>query len=329
MIQKSFFDPIRILAMRILLVFLGRWATAVLLIALTTPAHAGRYALVVGNDSYQHISPLKNARADAKAMAEALRTAGFKVSLATDQKQGDFKKTLRNFKSQLQGGDEVIVFYAGHGVQIAGANYLLPIDMAGEDEEQVKDEAVSLQRVLDDLQDQKAKFSLAIVDACRDNPVKGRGRTVGTRGLAPTTAVDGQMILFSAGTGQQALDRLGDGDDSPNSLFTRIFVKEAAKPGVPIHQALRNVRTEVVRLAKSVNHQQTPAIYDQSTGEFFLKRGAPEPDALPVVVAEPVREKPLTTTKAEPLPPKKVAPPPEPEAAPKKTGKAMDALPSF
>lgn len=236
-------------------------------------ALAARHALVIGNDDYKHVSPLKNARADAKVMAEQLEKSGFKVKLALNQKQGDFKKAIRTFKNQLAGGDEVVFFYAGHGVQIGGANYLLPIDMSGEDEDQVKDDAISLQRVLDDFLEQKTRFALAIVDACRDNPFKGRGRNLGTRGLAPTSAADGQMVIFSAGTGQQALDRLGDNDRSPNGLFTRVFVEEMKKPGVPVHQALRNVRGQVVRLAKSVGHQQTPAIYDQAVGEFIFTPG--------------------------------------------------------
>lgn len=80
-----------------------------------------------------------------------------------------------------------------------------------------------LQRMLDDIQDSKAKFALAIIDACRDNPFKTAGRTIGGRGLAATSAASGQMIIFSAGAGQQALDRLNDNDKDPNGLFTRIF----------------------------------------------------------------------------------------------------------
>ena len=248
---------------------------AVLLFAVLLPfsAQAARQALVIGNDTYTHITPLKNARADARAMAKSLEGAGFKVTLKTDLTEKQMTRALRDFKSGIAGGDEAVFFYAGHGVQLGGANYLLPTDLNGEDEAQVRDDAVSLQRVLDDLQEQKAKFTLAIIDACRDNPFKGQGRNIGTRGLAPTSAADGQMVIFSAGAGQQALDRVGPSDKNPNGLFTRIFIKEMDKPGVPVHDALRNVRDEVVRQAKGVNHAQTPAIYDQSTGKFFFKRG--------------------------------------------------------
>ena len=112
-----------------------------------------------------------------------------------------------------------------------------------------------------------------MIDACRDNPFKSSGRSViGTRGLAPTTAATGQMIVFSAGTGQQALDKLGPNDKSKNGLFTRVFVKEMQKAGVSVDRVVRNVRTEVVALAKSVGHNQVPAIYDQVVGEFYFKQ---------------------------------------------------------
>jgi hypothetical protein len=234
---------------------------------------ANRKALVIGNDSYQKVSPLVNAREDAKVLAESLNSLGYKVTLKLDVTEKQFKSELRSFKNQVQPGDEVALFYAGHGVQIASTNYLLPIDIGGQSEEEVKDEAVSLQRLLDDMNEKGAKFTLAMIDACRDNPFKGSGRSVaGGRGLAPTTAATGQMIVFSAGSGQQALDKLGPSDRSKNGLFTRVFVKEMQKPGVSVDRVVRNVRSEVVSLAKSVGHDQVPAIYDQVVGEFYFKQ---------------------------------------------------------
>ena len=120
--------------------------------------------------------------------------------------------------------------------------------------------------------ERKARFTLAMIDACRDNPFKGMGRNIGGRGLAPTTAATGQMVIFSAGAGQQALDKLGPADKSRNGLFTRIFLKEMQKPGISVDKVVRNVRAEVVELAKSVGHEQVPAIYDQVVGEFYFKK---------------------------------------------------------
>lgn len=230
-----------------------------------------KLALVIGNDSYINIGKLKNAREDARTMAENLQSINYKVTLKLDVTQKEMKSTIRNFANSVQGGDEVVIFYAGHGVQIQGANYLLPIDLEVENEPQVKDDAVQLQRILDDMANSKARLTLAIIDACRNNPLpQGNGRTLGGRGLATTNPASGQMIIFSAGSGQEALDKLGKNDISKNGLFTRIFVTEMKKPGLTVDRILRNVRIEVVEKAKSINHEQTPAIYDQVVGDFYF-----------------------------------------------------------
>jgi hypothetical protein len=234
------------------------------------PVYANRKALIIGNDLYTDVPKLQNAAADAEAMSKALEGVGFKVSKHLNLNERAFKQALRDFRLNIQGGDEVLFFFAGHGVQLGSANYLLPTDIKGDHEEQVKDEAIQLQKVLDDLQEKKTKFALAVIDACRDNPFKGQARAIGGRGLAPTSAATGQMIMFSAGSGQQALDRLGTNDKNKNGLFTRVFLKEMVKPGVSVDRVLRNVRNEVVSLAKGVGHEQTPALYDQAVGEFYF-----------------------------------------------------------
>lgn len=234
--------------------------------------YANRKALIIGNDSYKAVQPLLNAREDAKAMAEGLKKAGYQITLLLDQDERSFKSAIRTFRSRIEPGDEVALFFAGHGVQLGNVNYLIPLDVAGESEDQLRDEAIPLQRLLDDMADRKAKFTLAMIDACRDNPFKSNGRALGggARGLAPTTAATGQMIVFSAGTGQQALDRLGASDNNKNGVFTRVFVKEMLKPNLTVDRLIRNVRNEVVEMAKSVGHEQVPAIYDQTIGEFYL-----------------------------------------------------------
>lgn len=234
--------------------------------------YANRKALVIGNDNYTHVSKLNNAAADAEAMAKSLEAVGYRVTKHVNLDERRFKQVLRDFRQNVQGGDEVLFFFAGHGVQLGNANYLLPVDIRGDGEDQVKDESILLQKVLDEFDEKKAKFTLAVIDACRDNPFKTKGRAIGGRGLAPTSAATGQMVMFSAGAGQQALDRLGDQDKERNGLFTRIFVKEMQKPGLSVDRVLRNVRNEVVRLAKSVGHEQTPALYDQAIGEFYFRQ---------------------------------------------------------
>ena len=251
----------------------GLHRAAVLFIALAAvaPAQAKRVALVIGNDSYQHADPLVNARADAKAVAEALRATNFQVTLKLDLTLNQMKEAVRNLKSDVSGGDEVIFYYSGHGVQIDGNNFLIPVDTDGRDQDQIKDDSVELQHVLDVVQDQKAKFTLAIIDACRDNPFKGNGRGLRTRGLqAAPTGADGQAVIYSAGTGQEALDNLGPGDKNPNGVFTRVLITEMRKPGEAIDQVMRNVARQVKDMSTQINHPQSPAIYNQFTGDFYF-----------------------------------------------------------
>jgi formylglycine-generating enzyme required for sulfatase activity len=254
-----------------------------------------RLALVIGNDNYQNTVPLKNARADAQAMAAKLQSLGFAVTLSEDASEKDMQRALRTFKNTVRGGDEVVVFYSGHGVELEGSNYLLPIDIRGESPDQVKDDAIPLQRVLADLADQKARFTLAIIDACRDNPFKGTGRAIGGRGLAPTTVATGQMVIYSAGAGQQALDKLGNNDRESNGVFTRVFLREMSQPGQQVRDVLHKVREEVARMAQGVGHQQVPALYDQALGEFYFLGATTvtvqvPPQPAPVTKADPEEE---------------------------------------
>lgn len=229
-----------------------------------------RKALVIGNNAYEHVARLDNAQTDALAIADALQTVGFQVTVGRDLSERRMKEVLRQFRQTVQGGDEVVVYFAGHGVQLANTNYLLPVDIRGQNEEEVKDESIPLQRILDDMQERRAGFMLAIIDACRDNPFRVATRAARSRGLAPTSAATGQMIIFSAGTGQQALDKLGNNDTERNGLFTRLLLREMKKPGLSIDRIVRSVRTEVARLAKTVGHEQTPAVYDQTLGDFYF-----------------------------------------------------------
>jgi hypothetical protein len=238
------------------------------------PNMAFRKALVIGIDSYKHIARLATAREDAQAMARSLTTAGFTVSQYLDIGEKDMRAALRKFAAEVEGGDEVAIFFAGHGVQLGGLNYLIPMDVSGESEGQLREDAIPLQRILDDMNDRKAKLTLAVIDACRDNPFRVAGRNIGnvSRGLSPTTPATGQIVIFSAGSGQRALDTLGPQDKDRNGVFTRVFAQEIRKRGVTIDQVARSARTEVVRLARSIGHEQVPAIYDQLVGEFILMK---------------------------------------------------------
>jgi PQQ-dependent catabolism-associated CXXCW motif protein len=254
---------------------------------LALPAEARRLALVVGNDNYRNVTPLKNARADAKAVGAALTAVGFDVLLKQDVSLKELQAAVREFKARIAGGDEVIFYFSGHGVQFEGTNYLIPVDIVADNQAQVADDAMSLQHVLDSFGEQKARFTLAIVDACRDNPFRGQGRAIGGRGLVAVSAAKGEMIVYSAGAGEAALDRLGSNDTDPNGVFTRVLVKQIGRPGVPADRIMKLVQSEVVRLAQTANHQQVPAIYDGSIGDFFFRPGTPEASAAPVAMPTP------------------------------------------
>ena len=233
---------------------------------------ANRKALVIGNDSYAQVARLTTARSDASAIGRVLAEVGFAVTVKLDLGEKATQATLRQFSESLAEGDEVVFFYAGHGVQLGAVNYLLPVDIKSESEAQIRDDAIALQRILDDLSERRVKITIAMIDACRDNPFPRRGRAVGGRGLAPTSAATGQMVIFSAGIGQQALDRLGPDDKDPNGLFTRMLLQAIKSPGVRVDNVIRDVRMKVFEAAKRVGHEQVPAIYDQVLGEFYFVR---------------------------------------------------------
>jgi hypothetical protein len=237
---------------------------------------ASRKALLIGNDTYKYAEPLKNAREDARAMAAELKGFGYEVTLRLDQSQKEMQATLRDFRENIKEGDEVLFYFSGHAVEIDGKNYLTPIDTIGMSQNQLADDSIDLKTtVLDPFSRRKVKLTLALIDACRDNPFLKSSSTrsaMGSRGLAPTTPATGQLIVYSAGSGQTALDRLGSNDTSKNGVFTRVFLQEMKKVDLPIDRVIKNVRTEVVRLARTIGHEQVPAIYDEVVGDFYFKK---------------------------------------------------------
>jgi hypothetical protein len=237
---------------------------------------AMRRALIFGNDSYKYAEPLKNAREDARAMADELKGFGYEVALHLDQSQKGMQAALRDFREKVNAGDEVLFYFSGHAVEIDGKNFLTPVDTIGINQNQLADDSIDLKTaVLDPLTMKKVKLTLALIDACRDNPflkTAATRSTSGFKGLAPTTPATGQLIVYSAGSGQTALDRLGPNDKDKNGVFTRVLLSEMKKNNVPIHQVIRNVRSEVVKLARSIGHDQVPAIYDQVDGDFYFKK---------------------------------------------------------
>ncbi len=235
------------------------------------PVHAKRIAMVIGNDNYVHGTKLQKAGNDAVAMATELRAAGFDVVLHKDLNYRRMVKAFETLYASINGGDEVVVFFAGHGVQIKNGSFLLPTDIEAASESEVERTAYGLNDLMENLGQAKAAFSLVLLDACRDNPLKANGRTVGvSRGLNPPDPPKGQMVVYSASRGQQALDRLSDADNHPNSVFTREFISRMRKPGLKLEELVREIQDSVEKLARTVSHDQRPAMYNEARGNFYF-----------------------------------------------------------
>ena len=244
---------------------------ACLAVLLSLPLQAKRIALVMGNDNYTSVSKLQKAGNDATSMARELKNAGFTVQLHKDLNYRGMVRAVEAFTNNITGGDEVVVFFAGHGVQIRNGSYLLPTDIEASSESEVEKTAYELLALTDKISEAKPAFSLVMVDACRDNPLKSKGRNIGNaRGLSAIEPPKGQMVVYSASRGQQALDRLSDKDPNPNGVFTREFITQMQKPGVRIEDIMRSVQDSVETLAKSVSHEQRPAVYNEARGNFYF-----------------------------------------------------------
>lgn len=255
-----------------------------------------RLALIVGNDSYQNLPSLAKARNDARAISATLSGLGMATTLLEDADRRGMTRALSDLASAISPGDEVVFYYAGHGVEVSGRNYLLPTDAPAArpgDEAFLTAESVAVDDILFTLQSRGARVTVLILDACRDNPFPRQGTRSagGVRGLAPITAPEGAFILFSAGTGQSALDSLGPADPDPNSVFTRALIPLLNTPGLPLQGIARSLKAEVEGVAQSVNHKQRPAYYDELTGDFVLNGGMTR-GAAPLEAAAPTAPDP-------------------------------------
>jgi hypothetical protein len=238
-----------------------------------------RLALIIGNDSYQNLRPLQKARNDARAVAGLLGELAYDVTLLEDADRRTTTKALSDLAARIEPGAEVVFYFAGHGVEISGRNYLIPTDApaAGPDEEAfLTAESLAVDQVLETIRTRGARITLLILDACRDNPFpKADTRSVGgTRGLAPIAAPEGTFILFSAGAGQAALDGMGSMDKDPNSVFTRALLQLLQDGDRPFQEIARAIRRDVESMAATVNHKQRPAYYDELTDDFYLTSAA-------------------------------------------------------
>lgn len=258
-----------------------------------------RVALVVGNDDYETLPDLKKAVNDARAVSSALSELGFAVIIGENLSRRAMNRKLADLEAAIAPGDLVFFFFAGHGVAIDSANYLIPVDMPepNEGEESVvADEAVAADSIIRRIQGRGASVSFIILDACRDNPFAAAGvRSIGgSRGLTRIEAAKGVFVLYSAGIGQTALDRLSESDTDPNSVFTRKFVPLLKTRGLSHVDLAKEVQREVDELAASVLHPQQPAYYDQIIGTVVLRQPEVEAPATQHETGGPVEDSSTT-----------------------------------
>ncbi|WP_275229804.1 caspase family protein [Novosphingobium album (ex Liu et al. 2023)] len=263
----------------------GNWYCGMLLIlcvlvftvGLSSPAQARRVALIIGNSTYSHANMLPNSASDASLIAEAARGAGFETVLLSDLTKDNFGQALRDFRRQADGAEVAMIYYAGHGMESGGRNWVIPVDAVLQDSLDLRFEAVDLDGLLETVSG--AALRIVVLDACRNNPFgktwRSAVRTV-PAGLAEMEMQgSGSLLMFAAAGGQVATD--GTGGNSP---FARALARYLPEPGLSIHRLGLTVREEVI---KETGGSQSPWVSMTLEGkEFFL---VPPPAAATTVAS--------------------------------------------
>lgn len=273
---------------------------AMAFVATSDPASARRVALVVGNSDYENPDyQLPNPANDATAMREVLEGVGFEVIEAIDQDYRGMRRALQRFGRELRDADAGLFFYAGHGMEFQGTNYLVPTDAELEAESDVYVSLMSLNDVLRTMESSVAT-RLIILDACRDNPLartlqrsmpSSRSNSVNS-GLAKVDAAVGTLIAYSTAPGDVAAD--GEGENSP---FTTALLEHLPTPGLDAREIFTRVRRDVVDAS---DRQQVPWESSSLLGNFYFIDKPPEPEPEPVVAA--VEPKPVQPAPIQPAP---------------------------
>ena len=222
-------------------------------------ASGARRALVIGNGAYKE-SPLRCPVNDASDMATALKGLGFAVTSKTNATYREMEDAIRAFGAEVQPNDVALFYFSGHGAQVGGVNYLIPVGMDAQSEEEIKYKAAPADLVLDKLKRAKSSVNIVILDACRNNPFQQfKGLQ---QGLAPMTAVKGSLIAYATAPGTVALD--GSGRNSP---YTKHLLRNIKTPGLEVGRALRQVRAAVLAETKQ---KQVPWEAVSLVGDFYF-----------------------------------------------------------
>jgi hypothetical protein len=302
------------------------------LVATSVARAEKRLALVVGIDKYPNLTPnsqLQKAVNDARAVSGALRDIGFNVRTLENAQRAQMSEAFGNLEQSIAPGDTVFIYFAGHGVEFAGANYLLPGDIPSPVDAQgrrlppraFRDSSFNAAEVLSSFQDRGAGAVIAVFDACRE-PFDDEGKRslgMGRGGLGEMQPTAGMFIMFSAGVKQTALDRISNDDSNPNSVFTRNLVPLLKVPGQSLVRMAKELQPNVSKLAMTVNHVQTPAYYDQIMGDFYL---VPPGDG----AAGRGFDRVTNAQPSAPLPVPTPAPPPDPCAGALEHWKSVESI---
>jgi tetratricopeptide (TPR) repeat protein len=215
-----------------------------------------RVALVIGNGTYQHVAALPNPSNDASDVAASLERIGFLVTKLTDATFGNLHERFLKFRQEARGADLAIVYYAGHGIEVGGENWLIPVDAELKSDEDIDKEAISLRSVMAAISD--SHFGLIILDACRDNPFAAKMRRKNSnrsvdRGLTRAEPRNNILVAYAARDGTTAKD--GSGRNSP---FSKALLKHLTTPGLEIDLLFRSIRDDVMA---ETNHEQVPFVY--------------------------------------------------------------------
>jgi DNA-binding beta-propeller fold protein YncE len=228
------------------------------------PSPGGRrVALVVGNAAYEGVSPLKNPENDARDIGQLLNTLGFQTEIAVNVNRRSLEQSVDRFANNLQPGDVGLFYFSGHGLQLSGENYLVPVDFKGQHEADVKYEAYPASQVLDLMGEKRARLRIIILDACRNNPYRSLRSTGG--GLAQMSGT-GAYVAFAAEAGKTAEDGTGR-----NGLFTKHLLAFMSTPGLELEDVFKRVRESVYM---DSGGGQTPFTDSGVIGDFYFRLGA-------------------------------------------------------